>query len=76
MSIGVKRVLDARNDVAHGNAKREDPPQLLALAAGCGHLVELCLLVQAGADTAKLHARLPRSPRHAELLDLSRRFLT
>lgn len=75
-AVWVKRVLDARNDVAHGNAKREDPPQLLALAAGCGHLVELCLLVQAGADTAKLHARLPRSPRHAELLDLSRRFLT
>lgn len=60
----VKRVVEARNAVAHGNAKRPDLPQLVALAEGCGHLLELCLLLEAGANRAALRQHLPLSAHH------------
>lgn len=68
-------VVGARNDVAHGTEGRGGPGRMLALAAGCGHLVELCLLRTAGVDSTRLRHRLPSSRRHAEVLDLTRRYI-
>lgn len=64
----VDTVVWGRNAVAHGEADRPNGAELRAMAEACGHLVELALLIEAGADTTVLAERLPRSPHHANVV--------
>jgi hypothetical protein len=68
------RVKKARNDVAHGNEGATSASSMLALAAGVGHLVELCLLRAAGASR-NVPAGLLHSKRHSEVSLWTARYL-
>lgn len=68
------RVKKARNDVAHGNEGDAPPGSMLALAAGVGHLVELCLLRAAGAPS-HVPLGLLNSKRHSEVSAWTAKYL-
>ncbi len=70
----VHRVKKARNDVAHGNEGGTSAGSMLALAAGVGHLVELCLLRAAGAPS-HVPAGLLHSRRHSEVSAWTAKYL-
>lgn len=69
-----KLVKDARNEVAHGKQSSLDPGGMVALAAGVGHLVGLCLLRAAGAPEV-LTECFARSCRHSEISAWTSRYL-
>jgi len=65
----ITALVDARNDVAHGNASRGSEVRMIALSEACGHLVELHLLREAGVPDELLRARLPGT-RHQRLVTM------